>query len=128
VAKLSTAASWEIGPMLAEAHSCRFLVLDDLGAESLAPAVCAAIFELLDARWSACRRTVASANLEPEALHRRLDWEGRLPAQGQTGRTWRRLSSGWTATVSRAKGLLLVAGENASFPSFTPPKARPVQR
>src|SRR5690606_36509309 len=75
-ARLSSMPSWELEPLVEQAVRTRFLVLDDLGAETLTKHVTAALFEILDARWATQKRTVISANVLPNELHRRLDWEG----------------------------------------------------
>jgi hypothetical protein len=123
-ARLSSTPGWELEPLVAQAVRTRFLVLDDLGAETLTKHVTAAIFEILDARWAKQKRTVVSANVLPNELHRRLDWEGKEPPANQEGRIWRRLSEHWVATVSRASGVLYVRREEERFPAFDAPAQR----
>lgn len=123
-ARLSSTPSWELEPLVEQAVRTRFLVLDDLGAETLTKHVTGALFEILDARWSKQRRTVISANVLPNELHRRLDWEGKEPPANQEGRIWRRLSEHWVATVSRASGVLHVRREEERFPAFDVPVRR----
>jgi hypothetical protein len=123
-ARLSSMPSWELEPLVEQAMRTRFLVLDDLGAETLTKHVTAALFEILDARWSKQKRTVISANVLPVELHRRLDWEGKEPPANQEGRIWRRISEHWMATVSRASGVLHVKREEVRFPAFDAPAQR----
>lgn len=123
-ALLNGGAPWEVEPAVEEAATCRFLVLDDLSKEASPPHVRAALNRILDIRWSAGKRTVITANLSPDALHRRLDWnDGAIP-EGQWGANWRRLAASWVAVVSRGKGTLDVAGEARPFPQFDAPKRR----
>jgi DNA replication protein DnaC len=123
-ARLGSVPSWELEPVVLEASTCRFLLLEDLGKETLSKPVCSALFQILDERWKNQRRTVVSANVLPAELHRRLDWEGKEPAPGQEGACWRRLSAHWVATVSRAKGVLQVGGVERPFPAFDVPRGR----
>lgn len=123
-ARLSSTPSWELEPLVLQAQRTRFLVLDDLGAETLSKHVTAALFEILDARWAKQKRTVISANVLPGELHRRLDWEGKEAPANQEGRIWRRMADHWVATVSRASGVLHVRREEARFPAFDAPVQR----
>jgi hypothetical protein len=123
-ARLGAMPSWDLEPVVLEASACRFLLLEDLGKETLSKPVCSALFQILDERWKNQRRTVVSANVLPAELHRRLDWEGNEPAPGQEGACWRRLSAHWVATVSRAKGVLQVGGVERPFPAFDVPRGR----
>jgi DNA replication protein DnaC len=123
-ARLSSTPSWELEQLVVQAQRVRFLVLDDLGAETLTKHVTGALFEILDARWTWQKRTVISANVLPGELHRRLDWEGKEAPANQEGRIWRRIAEHWVATVSRASGVLHVRREEERFPTFEAPGQR----
>lgn len=120
--RLSRLSPWELEPLALEAQTVRFLLLEDLGKEVLTGQVHSALFDILDARWGAQRRTVITANVLPAELHRKLDWEGQEPPKGQEGAIWRRISAHWVATLSRSRGVLEVAGKPSTFPAFDVPR------
>lgn len=56
---------------LERAHECRFLVIDDLGAELLHNAWLPMLDELIDIRWGSRRQTIITTNLDSAAFKQR---------------------------------------------------------